>query len=81
MIMLLPDDLLKTADKKLSFVLIRNLYDRSDPLQYAPYRLLLICNKFWMGGGRWGVGGGEARGLSWKGRIKGVEGWNVLTYV
>jgi hypothetical protein len=41
---------------------------------YAPYSLLLI-SKFWMGrGGRWGVGGGEARGVSWRGRIKGVEG-------
>jgi hypothetical protein len=29
-------------------------------------------------GGRWGVGGGEARGPSWKGRIKGVEGWRGL---
>ncbi len=28
------------------------------------------------GGGRgWGVGGGEARGLSQRGRIKGLEGW------
>ncbi len=29
-----------------------------------------------MGGGRWGVGGGggETRGPSWRGRIKGVEG-------
>jgi hypothetical protein len=26
-------------------------------------------------GGRWGVEGGEARGPSWRGRIKGVEGW------
>jgi hypothetical protein len=38
-------------------------------------RLLLISNKFWMGrGGRWGVGGGEARGPSWRGRIKVAEG-------
>jgi hypothetical protein len=30
----------------------------------APYSLLLISNKFWMGGGGggWEVGGGEARG-------------------
>ncbi len=30
-----------------------------------------------MGGGgvMWGDGGGEARGPSWRGRIKGVEGW------
>jgi hypothetical protein len=43
---------------------------------YAPYSLLLISNKFWMGrrGGRWGVGGGEARGPSWRGRIKRAEG-------
>jgi hypothetical protein len=36
----------------------------------------LISNKFWMvrGEGKWGVGGGEARGPSWRGRIKGVEG-------
>jgi hypothetical protein len=41
---------------------------------YAPYSLLLIYYKFWMGGGggRWGVGGGEARGPSRRGRIKGV---------
>jgi hypothetical protein len=26
-------------------------------------------------GGRWGVGGGEGRGPSWRGRIRGVEGW------
>jgi hypothetical protein len=45
---------------------------------YAPYNLLLISNKFWMGGGRrWGVGGREVRGPSWRGRIKGVEGWGV----
>ena len=43
-------------------------------LFYAPYSLLLISNKFLMGGGGgWGVGGGEARGLSWRGRIRGVE--------
>ncbi len=42
--------------------------------QYAPYNLLLISSKFWMGGGRWGVGGGEARGPSWRGRIRRVEG-------
>jgi hypothetical protein len=42
---------------------------------YAPYSLLLISNKFWMGGGgRCGVRGGEARGPSWRGRIKGVKG-------
>jgi hypothetical protein len=35
-----------------------------EPL-YAPYSLLLISYKFWMGGG-WGVGGGEARGPSWR---------------
>ncbi len=29
-------------------------------------------------GGRWGVGGGEARGPSWRGRIKGVELWRGL---
>ncbi len=28
-----------------------------------------------MGGG-WGVGGGEARGPRWRGRIRGVEGEN-----
>jgi hypothetical protein len=39
---------------------------------YAPYSLLLISNKFWMGKGE---SGGEARGLSWRGRIKRVEGW------
>jgi hypothetical protein len=46
---------------------------------YAPYSLLLISNKIWMGGGgRWGVGGrggrvggGELKG--WSGG--GVEGW------
>jgi hypothetical protein len=27
---------------------------------YAPYSLLLISNKFWMGVGGWGVSGGEA---------------------
>jgi hypothetical protein len=43
---------------------------------YAPYSLLLISNKFWMGrGGRWGVGGGEATRPSLRWRIKGVEGW------
>jgi hypothetical protein len=26
--------------------------------------------------GGWGVGGGEERGPSWRGRIKGVEGEN-----
>ncbi len=26
-----------------------------------------------MGVGGWGVSGGEARGLSWRGRIRGVE--------
>jgi hypothetical protein len=42
---------------------------------YAPYSLLLISNKLWMGGGGggWGVSGGEARGPSWRGRIRGVE--------
>jgi hypothetical protein len=48
---------------------------------YAPYSLMLISNKFWMGGGGvggweggdWGVSGGEARGPSWRGRIRGVE--------
>jgi hypothetical protein len=39
---------------------------------YASYSLLLIYNKFWMGGGGWGVGGGDARGPSRRGRIKGV---------
>jgi len=29
-----------------------------------------------MGEGGWGVGGGEARGPSWRGRISGVEGDN-----
>jgi hypothetical protein len=46
---------------------------------YAPYSLRLISNKFWLGGGGglggwyWGVSGGEARGPSWRGRIRGVE--------
>jgi hypothetical protein len=43
---------------------------------YAPYSLLLISNKLWMGEvgvGGWGVSGGEARGPSWRGRIRGVE--------
>ncbi len=48
---------------------------------YAPYSLMLISNKFWMRGrvkggwegGDWGVSGGEARGPSWRGRIRGVE--------
>ncbi len=43
---------------------------------YAPYNLLLISNKFWMGGEGWGVGGGEARGPSWRRRIRGVKGEN-----
>jgi hypothetical protein len=50
---------------------------------YAPYSLLLISNKFWMGGGgsgrvRKSLGShwGEAMGLSWRGRIKGMEGEN-----
>ncbi len=45
---------------------------------YAPYSLLLISHKFWMGGGMggWGVSGREARGQSWRGRIRGVEGEN-----
>ncbi len=29
-----------------------------------------------MGGGGWGVSGGEARGPSWRGGIRGVEGEN-----
>jgi hypothetical protein len=44
---------------------------------YAPYSLLLISKSSgwgWGGGGRLGVGGGEAKGPSWRGRIKGVEG-------
>jgi hypothetical protein len=40
---------------------------------YAPYSLLLISYKFLNGVGGWGVGGGEARGSSWSGRIRGVE--------
>ncbi len=42
---------------------------------YAPYISLLISNKFWMGEGMggWGVGGGESRGQSWRGRLRGVE--------
>ena len=47
---------------------------------YAPYSLMLISNKCWMRrdgvggeGGDWGVSGGEARGPSWRGRIRGVE--------
>jgi hypothetical protein len=40
---------------------------------YAPSSLLLISSKFWMGGG---VGGGEARGPCWRGRVRGVEGAN-----
>jgi hypothetical protein len=47
---------------------------------YSPYSLLLISNNFWMvgkvGTPHWGVGGGEARGPSWRGRIRGVEGEN-----
>ncbi len=40
---------------------------------YEPYSLL--SNKFWMGeGGGWGVGGGEAKGPSWRWRIRRVEG-------
>ncbi len=51
---------------------------------YAPYSLLLISNKFWMGGGgRWGVGGGEARGPSEgenkRGGGEGVEGFLYRT--
>ncbi len=41
---------------------------------------MLISNKFWKRGGvggreggDWGVSGGEARGPSWRGRIRGVE--------
>ncbi len=44
---------------------------------YAPYSLLLISNKFWIGGGGWEGGesvGGDARGPSWRGRIRGVGG-------
>ncbi len=40
---------------------------------YAFYSLLLISNKFWMGGG---VSGAEARRPSWRGRIREVEGEN-----
>jgi hypothetical protein len=43
---------------------------------YALYSLLLIANKFWRGGGEWGVSGGEARGPSCRGRIRRVEGEN-----
>jgi hypothetical protein len=42
---------------------------------YAPCSLL-ISNKFWIGSGggrRWGVGGGEVRGLGWRRRKKRVE--------
>ncbi len=45
------------------------------PSLYAPYSLMLISNKFWMGGG-WEVGGGDARGPSWRGRIRRVDGEN-----
>ncbi len=37
-------------------------------LQFA-----VVSIKFWMGGG-WRVGGGEARGPSWRGRIRGGRG-------
>ncbi len=53
------------------------LLPRKRKLSVLPkHSLLLISNKFWMGGGGWGVGGGEARGPSWRGRIRGVEGEN-----
>jgi hypothetical protein len=53
-----------------------NIFLFTEASLYAPYSLLLISNKFWMGGGGWEVGGGEARGPSWRGRIRGVEGEN-----
>ncbi len=38
-------------------------------------RIPLLDFRAQMGrGGRWGVGGGEVRRPSWRGRIKGVEG-------
>ncbi len=40
---------------------------------FASHSLLLISNKFWMRRG-WGVGGVEASGPSWRGRIRGVKG-------
>ncbi len=38
---------------------------------YAPYSLLLISNKFWMGGG--GGGGVESEGEKQGGRVRGGE--------
>jgi hypothetical protein len=53
---------LTDAVKKSNWLLVFFMYR---------YSLLLISNKFWMGmGERWGVGGGEARGPSWRGENK-----------
>ncbi len=49
-------------------------YEPERPFLHLTDCCWFLISSGW-GGGRWGFGGGEARGPSWRGRIKGVQEW------